>query len=84
MQRSKGRARESGEQVRLSGLQRNGLPGGPQNGLAGWLGWLAGLAGWLGWLGWAYRGVQRSCRNLPCPSAAARRLWGRSKLGYWA
>ena len=42
-------------------------------GLAGWagLGWL----GWAGLAGWGYRRCQTACRNLPCPSAAARRLW---------
>ena len=29
----------------MSGLQRIGMPEGPQNGLAGWAGWLAGWAG---------------------------------------
>ena len=41
--------------------------GRPQNGL----GWLAGLAGLT-------QGPAIACRNLPRPSAAARRLWGRS------
>ena len=43
----------------------------------GWagLGWLAGLAGWAG----CTKGSAAACRNLPCPSAAARELWGRSQ-----
>ena len=47
-------------------------------GLAGW------LAGWLGCLGWlagwlAYKVPYAACRKIPCPSAAARGLWGRSQ-----
>ena len=37
------------------------------------MGWLAGL-GWLGWAGLT-KGPAAACRNLPCPSAAARELW---------
>ena len=58
----------------MGGLQRIGMPEGPQNGL-GW----AGL-GWLGWLGWlGYRRCQTACRKLPHPSAAARELGAAAK-----
>ena len=36
-------------------------------------------AGWAGWAGWAYKVPCTACRKIPCPSAAARGLWGRSQ-----
>ena len=35
--------------------------------------------GWAGLAGLAYKVPDAACRKIPCPSAAARRLWGRSQ-----